>query len=268
VRLSYTVAMRLFFALIATAALTLWLGANYWRVHQAGGMAADEPLGMISGEALDPLAGAGLGLTPPDLGGPAVNWQPRSQAGGPIAGQDGASNPSAGATPSGLDPAALAGLGARQLDHIPISDMKIDAPELEPGVKLLSFSDLYLPDYEDNPSFDGEERPASDEIFPPEILALNGQKVALDGFMEPLDFRNRQVIAFVLSPLPPGCCFGAIPRMDEYIEAIVMDEKGLPYYGARPIRAVGHLEVGEIVDEYGYVTSVYRLDVERVDKLW
>lgn len=261
--------MRLFFALLLTAALTLWLGGSYWRVHQAGGMATDEPLGIISGEALDPLAGDSFGLAPPSQGGPADGWLP-AEPSGSLAELGAPSSPDAGAAPgsSGLDPKLLASLGKNQLDHIPISELAIDAPELEPGVKLLSFNDLYLPDYEGDPSFDGEERLDASEIFPPHILALNGQKVALDGFMQPLDFRDRQVIAFVLSPVPPGCCFGAIPRMDEYLEAVVVDPKGIPYYGARPIRAIGHLEVGEALDEYGYVTSIYRLDVERVDKLW
>jgi hypothetical protein len=251
--------MRTLLTLLGSGSLTLWLGASYWNAHLAGQPSETEVLGPIRGEMLDPLAG--LEPAPAPTASPVASV-PAPSTPDPLA----AGAPSEPAPE--LDPKLLAGLGARQLDHVPLGELELNAPELEPGVKLLTFQDLYLPDYTGEPDFDAEVRPTTEDIFPPEILALDGQRVALDGFMQPLDFKGRQVIAFVLSPLPPGCCFGAIPRMDEYLEATVIDESGIPYYGARPIRAIGTLEVGEALDEYGYVTSIYRLDVERVDKLW
>lgn len=251
--------MRTLLTLLGSGTLTLWLGASYWNAHLAGRRASAEPLGPIQGELLDPLAGLELDPTPA---------QSAPAAEPAVDGETSAPGQARREAAAELDPALLSKLGARQLDHVPLSDMALNAPELEPGVKLLTFQDLYLPDYTGEPDFDSESRPTTEEIFPPEIRALGGQRVALDGFMQPLDFKGRQVTAFVLSPLPPGCCFGAIPRMDEYLEATVIEENGVPFYGARPIRVIGVLEVGEALDEYGYVTSIYRLDVERVDKLW
>ena len=133
------------------------------------------------------------------------------------------------------------------------------------GASLVTYDDVALPDYDSTPTFDDEARKSSEEIFPDRILGLDGEKVAMDGFMLPLDFENKAITAFVLNPYPPGCCYGgAMPRMDEWIEVEVEDPDGCPYYAYRVVRVTGTLEVGEVIDAYGYVTSVYRIQADDV----
>lgn len=141
---------------------------------------------------------------------------------------------------------------------------------LEEGVELVAFDDLMLPDYIAPAVLtdeQGETRPV-DEVFPEEIAALDGQRVALEGFMMPLEFSANKVIAFVLSPYPPGCCFGGMPMLDEWVDVVYTDDEGVEYFAYRVVRVTGELEVGEVLDDWGYVSSLYRMQTDKVEKLW
>lgn len=141
---------------------------------------------------------------------------------------------------------------------------------LEEGVDLIAFDDLMLPDYVAPAVLTdevGEEREVG-EVFPEEILALDGQRVALEGFMMPLEFSGNKVTAFVLSPYPPGCCFGGMPMLDEWVDVTYTDDEGVDYFAYRVVRVTGELEVGEQLDDWGYVASLYRMRSDKVEKLW
>ena len=154
-------------------------------------------------------------------------------------------------------------------EHLGIQGQDLSEFPLIDGASLVTYDDVALPDYDSTPTFDDEARKSSEEIFPEQILGLDGEKVAMDGFMLPLDFENKAITAFVLNPYPPGCCYGgAMPRMDEWIEVEVEDPEGCPYYAYRVVRVTGTLEVGEVIDAYGYVTSVYRIQADDVTCLW
>jgi hypothetical protein len=160
------------------------------------------------------------------------------------------------------------GTGLTQ-EHAAIMAGEVEGPPLDPDTQHISFERLSVPDYEGEPYFDDAEQKPSEEIFPPELLALDGQKVALDGFMNPLDFEGREVVSFLLSPYPPGCCFTGMPRYDELVDAMSATEgETFQWYPYRALRATGVLRVGEQLDEYGYVLSIYRLEVEKLEPLW
>jgi hypothetical protein len=154
-------------------------------------------------------------------------------------------------------------------EHLGIQGQDLSQFPLIDGARLVTYEDVALPDYDSTPTFDDEARQSSEEIFPDEILALDGVKVAMDGFMLPLDFENKAITSFVLNPYPPGCCYGgAMPRMDEWVEVDILDPGGCPYYAYRVVRVTGTLQVGEVIDAYGYVTSVYRIKADDVTCLW
>jgi hypothetical protein len=138
---------------------------------------------------------------------------------------------------------------------------------LEEGVELLAFDDLMLPDYVQPAVLDDDEERDGD-LFPPEVLAYHGQRVALEGYMQPLEFNGNSVVSFVLSPYPPGCCFGGMPGLDEWVDVRTSDPEGVQYLAYRVIRVTGTLEVGEVLDDWGYVSSLYRMETDKVEKLW
>ena len=149
--------------------------------------------------------------------------------------------------------------------------METSAGDVPEGVTWIDFASIEVPDYVGEATLDDEPRPAPEDIFPASVLELDGQRVALDGFMNPIAWvpgARRAVSAFIFSPYPAGCHFGSLPRMDQFIEANAMDEDGLPFFPFRAIRTIGTLRVGEEVDDYGYVMSIFRLEVESVEQLW
>jgi hypothetical protein len=71
------------------------------------------------------------------------------------------------------------------------------------------------------------------------------------------------VSSFLLSRFPPGCCFGALPFPDEWI-AVTLTDPVAPLAADIPVEVTGTLEVGELLDGQGFVTSLYRMQGERV----
>jgi len=161
-----------------------------------------------------------------------------------------------GATPGGV------------VNHGRVEDAGPEAgmPPLPEDTTPIDYSTIALPDYEMGTSDDGVARP-NEEIFPPEILALEGKRIALLCFMMPEQFdkENRKLLSFIVSPFPPGCHFGTVPRADEWISADANAIGGAEFLAYRVVRVIGTLELGEEYDQYGYLMSLYRIRVERVD---
>lgn len=233
--------------------LTALTGMGYLRSHKAAAQAENlARLEPIVGELLDgPLATTTAATGVGDL-----------DAGGNTA-ADGSMIVDSGAAVDGLGYGSSAG-GMGMHGRV---ESNADG-QLEEGVEWVDFDRLAMPDYAGEPTFDDEPRPAREEIFPADILALDGQRIALDGFMMPLDFKERKVTAFILSPYPPGCHFGGMPRLDEWVDSTVTNPDGVEWLAYRAIRVIGTLEIGEQIDDYGYVTSIYRMAAERVEQLW
>ena len=243
--------MRLLLLGFGLSGLTLVLAAGYWSSHSGAGQAeVTRSLEPVEGQALDAPVTRETTVAVADTAASDDIGDPLPDGGGNTA-------------PDGS--MITSGQAGGSLQHGRIDSIAGTVPE---GVEWVDFPRLALPDYVGEPTFDDEPRPAAEDIFPPEILALDGKQVAIDGFMMPLDFKERQVTAFILSPYPPGCHFGGMPRLDEWVDSTVLDEEGVPWLAYRAIRVTGTLHVGEQIDEYGYVTSIYRLDAERVEKLW
>jgi len=90
-------------------------------------------------------------------------------------------------------------------------------------------------------------------------------RAAFDGYMIPVDFAERKVTTFLLSRYVANCCFGAMPRLDEWIEVEVSAPGGVDYVPFRVVRVTGSFEVGELLDDYGYVRSLYRMKADSVE---
>ncbi len=153
------------------------------------------------------------------------------------------------------------------LDHGPVRAGSSDLP-LPEGVVLATWDDLMVPDYEPPSPLDPDDGYTKEDLFPAEVLAFDGRRVAVEGFMLPTDFKGSRVTAFVLSPYPPGCCFGGMPGMDEWIDVEVDDPNGVEYFAYRTVRVIGTFEVGELLDDYGYVRSIFRQRAQTVERLW
>jgi hypothetical protein len=99
--------------------------------------------------------------------------------------------------------------------------------------------------------------------IPPEILDWNGDKLAVHGFMNPTKFDKQGVIEFMLTAIPGACCFGSIPRLNEWVVVRLPAGKSAEYSYYAPIVVRGELEVGELVKE-GAVLSLFRMEAQDI----
>ena len=97
-----------------------------------------------------------------------------------------------------------------------------------------------------------------DEQIPEPIRKCDGQRVAVSGFMLPLKFDKGLVTEFLLLKSQALCCYGAIPRINEWI---VVNTKGTRATMDRPIVVRGRLRVGETRED-GLLTGIYRMEAE------
>ena len=99
--------------------------------------------------------------------------------------------------------------------------------------------------------------------IPESVRKLDTKKVAMKGFMVPLKTEGEDVIQFVLVRNQMACCFGIVPRINEWIHVRMAPGKAAPYALDIPITIFGKLEVGEVY-ENGYIMSVYRMECDKV----
>jgi hypothetical protein len=96
---------------------------------------------------------------------------------------------------------------------------------------------------------------------PPQVRALDGQRVAVTGYMLPLQLENGRVKKLVLMRDVTTCCYGATPNMNDYI-VVTMNGEGFTPLQDIPVVLVGRLHVA-LTYENGYLVSLYTLDGEK-----
>ena len=100
--------------------------------------------------------------------------------------------------------------------------------------------------------------------IPQPIKSLNGQKVAVDGFMLPLRVENGKITEFLILCDQGMCCFGKIPKINEWISIRMPPGEGVKPLMDVKLKFYGTLKVGEVL-ENGYLVGIYEMDGERLD---
>lgn len=105
-------------------------------------------------------------------------------------------------------------------------------------------------------------RASSVSSVPREIAALDGQLVAVDGFMLPLDHTKNGVSTFVLNASYDMCAFGAPSTVNERID-VKMAGGRRTVYTHYPIRVYGRFKVEEQI-ERGKAVGLYAMEAEAI----
>jgi hypothetical protein len=100
---------------------------------------------------------------------------------------------------------------------------------------------------------------------PKDIQALDQQKVAVRGFMVPAEFDGDDLRSFMLVKTRMVCCYGRIPRLNEWVMVLVPPGLRVAYTPDIPVRAYGRLSVGEVMED-GMSMGLYRLAADSVDQ--
>jgi len=95
------------------------------------------------------------------------------------------------------------------------------------------------------------------------IKALRGKKIAVQGFMVPLEFKKGTTRSFLLVRNQSLCCFGRMPAMNEWVKVEMVNEKRASFINDQPVTVYGVFDVGEEI-LHGNVASIYRMTSEQV----
>lgn len=102
-----------------------------------------------------------------------------------------------------------------------------------------------------------------DDEIPPQIRALNGSKIEIEGFMLPLEGEFENVRTFVLLKDQMACCFGAIPLLNEWVYVEVPQRKKIRSYQDELVTLLGTLRVGAKF-EGDILVGIYHLELDRL----
>ncbi len=143
----------------------------------------------------------------------------------------------------------------------PVDDMPwSDALTLEERVANLektmaSGKEPYVVDMHDFGGWEFDER--QEQPFPAHILALDGKKFTIRGFMMPdIDFENIRKFHLVRSLF--SCCFGAPPQLNEILRVTLADKDGMEYT-YNTVEVTGTLYVVFEMED-GLVEDLFRLE--------
>lgn len=103
----------------------------------------------------------------------------------------------------------------------------------------------------------------SDDTIPPLIRAYDGRKVSIRGFVLPLRLKQGRALEFLLLRDQGTCCFGPQAQINHFMR--VRYPAGAEVEQGRVHRVRGTLHVGETYVQ-GYLTGIYHLDAEGVDR--
>lgn len=93
-------------------------------------------------------------------------------------------------------------------------------------------------------------------VVPESVLSYNGKEVEIAGYMLPLVTKGEKVSEFLLLPNTMACCYGQMPRHNEFV--FVKMKKGIGLLENVPLRIVGKLTIAESW-ENGYFSHLYFL---------
>lgn len=111
--------------------------------------------------------------------------------------------------------------------------------------------------------FDPDIPADKEQKIPGDVAAINGKKVAVMGYMIPVDFQDGGTNEFILVNVVPGCFFCSKPMPNDWIEVQTVGGKRFPYAGDDLIIVTGKFEVGPVYDG-AFLRSIYRLNADNV----
>ena len=105
-----------------------------------------------------------------------------------------------------------------------------------------------------------------DTEIPDKVKQLDEKKVAITGFMLPIDVDEGKVKRFLLLKSTMSCCFGVAPRINEVIYVESSKKQKIQTVMDMPITVFGKLSVGQQFREDLMLMGVYQLELDEVKR--
>jgi hypothetical protein len=126
--------------------------------------------------------------------------------------------------------------------------------------------DLFRVDLKSMGNFVFDGTAGTIDNIPAQFRALDGKEVALEGFMWTGNSSAPKVPSFQFVYNVTKCCFSGPPLVQERVFAYVPDHEQVEYHNDE-CRIIGTLHVKVEKDDAGKISSVYTIDVKRVESL-
>ncbi len=168
----------------------------------------------------------------------------------------------------GTNPEASFGGNPAKVIFSPSQLAALSEPALPPDCEKLGFETLSGFPFEVTKTMaEGADNPAAASAatrkeIPAVVQALDDHLVAIRGFLLPLKMNNGLTVEFLLLRNQNMCCFGSVPKINEWI-CVEPRGEGVKPIMDQPITIVGKLRVGEI-RENGYLVGIYKMEAEQV----
>ena len=105
-----------------------------------------------------------------------------------------------------------------------------------------------------------------DTEIPNEVKQIDEKKVAITGFMLPIDVDKGKVKRFLLLKSTMSCCFGVAPRINEVVYVESSKKQKIQAVMDMPITVFGKLSVGQQFREDLMLVGVYQLELDEVKR--
>ncbi len=141
-----------------------------------------------------------------------------------------------------------------------------DAPDEIDGYKVVGFAEISDFKFEvpDDPASDPKAKAILEKNEIPEtVRALDKKKIAIKGYMLPLRVEEGLITEFLVLRDQSACCFGAVPKINEWISVRMPKGKGVKPVMDVPIYFFGTLKVGEVL-ENDYLVGIYEMDGHKI----
>ena len=136
------------------------------------------------------------------------------------------------------------------------------APPIEDGAPL-EVTLAQLGSFPFEPPEGQDPDPAAwDAQIPDAIRALHGRRITIEGFITPIKVAERKVVRVLFTIGHFGCCFGAVPKMNEWIVIDMAEDVAMAHAPLDPVRFTGRLEVGGLIDEQRYLYAIYHMQAD------
>lgn len=105
-----------------------------------------------------------------------------------------------------------------------------------------------------------------DSEIPDKVKQLDEKKVAITGYMLPIDVDGGEVKRLLLLQSTMSCCFGVAPRINEVIYVESSRKQKIQMVMDVPITVFGRLSVGQQFREDLMLMGVYQLELDEVKR--
>lgn len=136
---------------------------------------------------------------------------------------------------------------------------------------LVTFGDLSLVSVDLDALLDYLYKPETELArafkFPGPVQAKAGDEKAMVGYMIPLEYKPKSddIVIFMLVRDLMSCCFGGMPRPDEWVYVEMRGDAVARLFPYVPVVVRGELIVGRLEDEFGFATGVYTMKGDSVE---